>query len=99
MILVNIGVKRADLIARWKPINYQWPDSAVAWAGVPAEAVTDIIISHIHCDHFDRADPFSACAHLNPARGSRSPHRLRGDGPRSRDRRTRCRHAHQPAHQ
>ena len=39
-------------------IDYQRPDSAVARAGVPAEAVTDIIISHIHWDHFDGADLF-----------------------------------------
>ena len=58
MVLVDAGFKRADLIARWKPVDYQRPDSAVARAGVPAEAVTDIIISHIHWDHFDGADLF-----------------------------------------
>lgn len=58
IVLVDAGFKRADLIARWKPLDYQRPDSAVARAGVPAEAVTDIIISHIHWDHFDGADLF-----------------------------------------
>ena len=58
IVLVDAGFKRADLIARWKPLDFQRPDSAVARAGVPAEAVTDIIISHIHWDHFDGADLF-----------------------------------------
>lgn len=58
IVLVDAGFKRADLIARWKPLDYQRPDSAVARAGVPAETVTDIIISHIHWDHFDGADLF-----------------------------------------
>lgn len=58
IVLVDAGFKRADLIARWKPLDFQRPDSAVARAGVPAKAVTDIIISHIHWDHFDGADLF-----------------------------------------
>ena len=58
IVLVDAGFKRADLIARWKPLEYQRPDSAVARTGVTAEAVTDIIISHIHWDHFDGADLF-----------------------------------------
>lgn len=57
-VLVDAGFKRADLIARWKPIDYTRPDSAVARAGVPASAITDVIISHIHWDHFDGADLF-----------------------------------------
>lgn len=57
-VLVDAGFQRAELIARWKPIDYQRPDSAVARAGVAASAVTDIIVSHIHWDHFDGADLF-----------------------------------------
>lgn len=57
-VLVDAGFKRPDLIARWKPTNYMRPDSAVARAGVTASAVTDVIISHIHWDHFDGADLF-----------------------------------------
>jgi len=34
------------------------PDSAIARAGVKAEDITDVIISHIHWDHFDGADLF-----------------------------------------
>ena len=58
MVLVDAGFQRAELIARWKPIDYQRPDSAVARAGVQASAITDIIVSHIHWDHFDGADLF-----------------------------------------
>lgn len=58
MVLVDAGFKRADLIARWKPTNYVRPDSAVLRAGVKPDAVTDVIISHIHWDHFDGADLF-----------------------------------------
>lgn len=57
-VLVDAGFKRADLIARWKPVNYVRPDSAVMRAGVSPSQVTDVIISHIHWDHFDGADLF-----------------------------------------
>ena len=57
-VLVDAGFKRPDLIARWKPTDYMRPDSAVARAGVKAGDVTDVIISHIHWDHFDGADLF-----------------------------------------
>jgi glyoxylase-like metal-dependent hydrolase (beta-lactamase superfamily II) len=57
-VLVDAGFKRADLIARWKPANYMRPDSAVMLAGVKPSQITDVIISHIHWDHFDGADLF-----------------------------------------
>jgi glyoxylase-like metal-dependent hydrolase (beta-lactamase superfamily II) len=57
-VLVDAGFKRADLIARWKPIDYTRPDSAIARAGVNPADITDVIISHIHWDHFDGADLF-----------------------------------------
>ena len=57
-VLVDAGFKRADLIARWKPANYMRPDSAVMLAGVKPGQITDVIITHIHWDHFDGADLF-----------------------------------------
>ena len=57
-VLVDAGFQRADLIARWKPAGFIRPDSAVARAGVNATEITDVIISHIHWDHFDGADLF-----------------------------------------
>ena len=57
-VLVDVGFQRPDLIARWKPVDYVRPDSAVMRAGVSPGDVTDVIISHIHWDHFDGADLF-----------------------------------------
>jgi glyoxylase-like metal-dependent hydrolase (beta-lactamase superfamily II) len=56
--LLDAGFKREDLIARWKPLDYRKPSDAVAAFGVKPEQVTDIIISHVHWDHFDGADLF-----------------------------------------
>jgi glyoxylase-like metal-dependent hydrolase (beta-lactamase superfamily II) len=57
-IVVDAGFQRADLIQRWRPTGYVKPTDAVAAAGVPPEQVTDLIISHIHWDHFDGAELF-----------------------------------------
>jgi glyoxylase-like metal-dependent hydrolase (beta-lactamase superfamily II) len=57
-VLVDAGFYREPLMTQWKPANYMRPDSAVATAGVKPEEITDIIVSHIHWDHFDGADLF-----------------------------------------
>ena len=57
-VLVDAGFKRDDLIARWKPVDYVRPDSALARLGVKASDITDVIVTHIHWDHFDGADLF-----------------------------------------
>jgi glyoxylase-like metal-dependent hydrolase (beta-lactamase superfamily II) len=57
-VLVDAGFYRAPLMSQWKPASYVRPDSAVAAFGVKAEDITDIIVSHIHWDHFDGADLF-----------------------------------------
>ena len=57
-VLIDAGFMRPDLIERWKPTGYVQPSFAVTSAGVPPEAVTDIIISHVHWDHFDGVDLF-----------------------------------------
>jgi glyoxylase-like metal-dependent hydrolase (beta-lactamase superfamily II) len=57
-VVIDAGFQRPDLIQRWRPTNYIKPSEAVAAAGVPPESVTDVIISHIHWDHFDGADLF-----------------------------------------
>lgn len=57
-VLVDAGFQRPDLIARWTPIDYMRPDSAVARAGVDAADITDVIVSHIHWDHFDGTSLF-----------------------------------------
>ena len=57
-VLVDAGFQRADLIERWKPTNYALPSVAVVRAGIKPEDVTDIIVSHIHWDHFDGVELF-----------------------------------------
>jgi glyoxylase-like metal-dependent hydrolase (beta-lactamase superfamily II) len=57
-VLVDAGFYREPLMRRWKPAGYTRPDSAVARFGIKAEEITDIIVSHIHWDHFDGTDLF-----------------------------------------
>jgi glyoxylase-like metal-dependent hydrolase (beta-lactamase superfamily II) len=58
IVLLDAGFKREDLIQRWKPADYVTPAAALERFGVRREAVTDIIISHVHWDHLDGADLF-----------------------------------------
>ena len=57
-VLIDAGFQRADLIAKWKPTGYIRPDSAVLRAGVDPRDITDVIVTHIHWDHFDGASLF-----------------------------------------
>ena len=57
-VLVDAGFYRDKFIARWKPVDYVRPSVAVERAGIRAQDVTDIIISHVHWDHLDGADLF-----------------------------------------
>src|SRR5262249_51627684 len=57
-VLVDAGFHRDDFVKRWKPTDYSPPSEAVARAGVAADQVTDLIISHVHWDHLDGADLF-----------------------------------------
>lgn len=58
VVLVDAGFEKPELIARWKPLDYVRPDSALARFGVNPAAVTDIIVTHVHWDHFDGAGLF-----------------------------------------
>jgi glyoxylase-like metal-dependent hydrolase (beta-lactamase superfamily II) len=58
IVLLDAGFKRQDLIDRWKPADYVTPAAALERFGVRREAVTDIIVSHVHWDHLDGADLF-----------------------------------------
>jgi glyoxylase-like metal-dependent hydrolase (beta-lactamase superfamily II) len=57
-VLIDAGFHRPDLIQRWHPVGYSEPSAAVAALGVKPEDVTDIIVTHIHWDHFDGVDLF-----------------------------------------
>jgi glyoxylase-like metal-dependent hydrolase (beta-lactamase superfamily II) len=59
MVLVDAGFPpREELMSQWRPVDYQTPSDAVAKAGVRADQITDIVVSHIHWDHFAGADLF-----------------------------------------
>jgi glyoxylase-like metal-dependent hydrolase (beta-lactamase superfamily II) len=58
VVVMDAGFKRADLIQRWKPVDYVTPAAAVERFGVRADDVTDVIISHVHWDHLDGVDLF-----------------------------------------
>lgn len=57
-VLVDSGFYRQKLIEQWKPREFRSPAEAVAAAGVKAEEVSDIIITHAHWDHAGGADLF-----------------------------------------
>ena len=58
VVLMDAGFYRDKFLQRWKPLDFVLPSMAVRLAGVRAEDVTDIIISHVHWDHMDGADLF-----------------------------------------
>ena len=57
-VLVDSGFYRPTYIEKWKPVDFLRPDEAVARAGVRADEVTDVVITHFHWDHADGADLF-----------------------------------------
>jgi glyoxylase-like metal-dependent hydrolase (beta-lactamase superfamily II) len=57
-ILVDSGFYRDQFMQRWHPTDYEKPSVAVERAGIKADDVTDVIISHIHWDHADGFDLF-----------------------------------------
>ena len=57
-VLVDAGFHRPDLIQRWRPSNYEPPSTALSRLRIRPEEVTDVIVSHVHWDHFDGADLF-----------------------------------------
>ena len=57
-VLVDAGFYRDAFVARWHPTDFMPPSEAVARAGVKAEDITDVIISHVHWDHLDGVDLF-----------------------------------------
>jgi glyoxylase-like metal-dependent hydrolase (beta-lactamase superfamily II) len=57
-VLVDAGFYRQKFIDSWKPADYRRPSEALQSFGVPADSVTDVIITHVHWDHLDGADLF-----------------------------------------
>lgn len=52
-VLVDAGFHRQRFLDQWKPREYRTPAEAVLAAGVAADAVTDVVITHAHWDHMD----------------------------------------------
>lgn len=50
-VLVDSGFYRQKFLDQWKPRDFRTPAAAVTAAGVPPDAITDIIVSHAHWDH------------------------------------------------
>ncbi|HET7251815.1 MAG TPA: N-acyl homoserine lactonase family protein [Gemmatimonadales bacterium] len=57
-VLLDAGFYRPKFVDSWKPAGFVRPSDALARFGVPADSVTDIVVSHIHWDHVDGADLF-----------------------------------------
>lgn len=57
-VLLDAGFYRQKFLDSWKPAGFVRPSEALARFGVPADSVTDVIVSHVHWDHLDGADLF-----------------------------------------
>lgn len=58
VVLFDAGFYRDKFLKAWALSNYSRPSDAIAKVGLVADAVTDIIISHVHWDHLDGVDLF-----------------------------------------
>jgi len=58
VVLFDAGFYRDKFIKAWKPTGFVRPSEAIAKIGLAPDAITDIIISHVHWDHLDGADLF-----------------------------------------
>jgi glyoxylase-like metal-dependent hydrolase (beta-lactamase superfamily II) len=57
-VLFDSGFHRDRWFKDFEVKDYLRPDEAVASAGVPADAITDVVISHAHWDHLGGVDLF-----------------------------------------
>jgi glyoxylase-like metal-dependent hydrolase (beta-lactamase superfamily II) len=57
-VLIDSGFYRQKFLDQWKPRDFRTPAAAVESAGAAPDAITDVIISHVHWDHVDGADLF-----------------------------------------
>lgn len=58
IVLVDAGVYRDEFLRAWGIEDYVRPSEALAPLRIAPEAVTDIIVTHLHWDHADGADLF-----------------------------------------
>src|SRR5262245_46099448 len=57
-VLVDAGFYRQKFLDEWKPAGYRRPSDALQVFGLPADSITDVIVSHVHWDHLDGPDLF-----------------------------------------
>jgi glyoxylase-like metal-dependent hydrolase (beta-lactamase superfamily II) len=57
-VLVDTGFHRADVVDRLKPVDFVTASEALRRFGAAPEAVTDIIVTHVHFDHVGGVDLF-----------------------------------------
>lgn len=57
-VLVDSGFYRDQFFKSWKVRDFVRPDEVVQRAGVKAEEITDVVLTHVHWDHADGADLF-----------------------------------------
>lgn len=57
-ILFDSGFHRERWLKEWTIKDYLRPDKAVRLAGIKPEEITDVVISHAHCDHMRGIDLF-----------------------------------------
>jgi len=57
-VLFDSGFHRERWFKDFTITDYLRPDEAVALAGVPADRITDVVISHAHWDHMGGVDLF-----------------------------------------
>jgi glyoxylase-like metal-dependent hydrolase (beta-lactamase superfamily II) len=58
VVLFDTGFHREKWMKQFTITDYVRPDEALRAAGVPPEAVTDVVISHAHWDHMGGIDLF-----------------------------------------
>jgi glyoxylase-like metal-dependent hydrolase (beta-lactamase superfamily II) len=57
-VLFDAGFYRDKFVQSWKPVDFVKPSQAIAKIGLAPDAVSDVVISHVHWDHLDGADLF-----------------------------------------
>jgi len=57
-VLVDSGFYKPQFFKSWNIVDFTKPSDAVERAGVRADQITDVILTHSHWDHADGADLF-----------------------------------------
>jgi glyoxylase-like metal-dependent hydrolase (beta-lactamase superfamily II) len=58
-VLVDAGFYRQELLKNYGVTDFTRPDKALERLGIKPDAVTDVILTHMHSDHVDGVDLFT----------------------------------------